>query len=356
MNIKEKYSGQVGTKYFFDKENCVCQIFNDENDLLVEVDTHIPIYDEYSLKNYTVKLLFNDRENCSEDSIYQVKVEGNRVGWIFPIQSIHSVEHSYIDNIHFLKYAYVAWIYLLEYCNIEIENFKDFDFFSEFKSYTNILVLDNENCKNVNFDYEKYIVSLFKYGYSESGKGNLYTPTINIDKAINLKRHSKELDDIQYINELFKKQIPQETNPVSRFYIYYQLIEILITKVFNHLFAKFVDGLKSNSENLFDKKEDLNKYANEKERLKRLCGEYTSIEYPLKDDLYSRCRALLEYTNSKVGEKMADCLYLVRCLLVHKMYVLNSEAEKMLEDIDDLFLELVIELILSFKIPDVETV
>ena len=221
--------------------------------------------------------------------------------------------------------------------------------FSNYDESTNLLVLDKENCKQADFDYENYIISLYDFGYSEVGKGNLYTPDKEIDVAINLKPISSDIGDSTYINLLFKKQIPQECNPVSRFYIYYQLIEILITKVFDDLFINFLDKLKGGSENLFDQKEDLNEYSNEKNRLSRLCNEYSNI-----DDI-----SLLRTFNKKIilanskkrGEQMSESLYYVRCLLVHRMYVLDKTSEDILENIDNLFLELCIKLLLTFKRP-----
>ncbi len=54
-------------------------------------------------------------------------------------------------------------------------------------------------------------------------------------------------------------------------------------------------------------------------------------------------------TGSETGEIMADNLYRVRCLLVHRMYVLDAPARTTLGEVDDLFLEVVIELLLTYK-------
>ena len=353
MRIKSKHSEEIGTSYTFDKERGICQIIDDSKRVLIEIETIIDILDDYSLSDYDVKLLYNDRSDCTEESIYQVKIHNMRVGWIFPVQAIHSIEHKESKNNHFLKYAYVAWQYLLNSCEVDIDDFDTFDFFSSYTESTNILVLDKENCKNAGFDYEKYVISLYDFGYSEVGKGNLYTPGKNIDVALNLKPISSEIRDFTFINLLFKEQIPQVIDPVSRFYLYYQLIEILITKVFDDLFNKFLARLGEDTENLFDQKEDLNDYSNEKYRLSRLCNDYSCIDdISLQNELNEKCIELLKHTKSKkTGNNMPESLYHVRCLLVHRMYVLDKESRDMLKKIDDLFLELNIKLLLSFKIP-----
>ena len=351
MRITSRCSEEIGTSFSFDKERGVCQILNDSQNVLVEIDTIINIIDEYKLSDYDVKLLYNNREDCTEESIYQVKIQQKRIGWIFPIQAIHSIEHKEAGNDHFLKYAYVAWQYLLSSCEDEIDDFDQFDLFEKYPESANLLVLDKGNCRNENFDYENYVISLYDYGYAEAGEGNLYTPDKNPDIAINLKPISSDIGDATYINLLFKRQIPLESNPVTRFYIYYQLIEILITKVFDNLFIDFVSKLRVSSENLFDQKEDLNKYSNEKYRLTRLCNDYSKIEdTALINELKEKCIELLEYTNSKkTGDQMPESLYYVRCLLVHRMYVLDKDSEETLEKIDDLFLELCIKLLLTFR-------
>lgn len=352
MRITSRCSEEIGTSFSFDKERCVCQILNDSQNVLAELDTIINIVDEYKLSDYDVNLLYNNREDCTEESIYQVKIQKKRIGWIFPIQAIHSIEHKEAENEHFLKYAYVAWQYLLNSCEDEIDDFSQFNLFEKYPESANLVVLDKENCKNVDFDYEKYVISLYDFGYSEIGEGNLYTPVKKPDVAINLKPISSDIGDATYINLLFKKQIPLESNPVTRFYLYYQLIEILITKVFDDLFMDFVSKLSAGSENLFDQKEDLNDYSNEKYRLTRLCNDYSNIDdTSLINELKEKCIVLLEHTNSKkIGDQMPESLYHVRCLLVHRMYVLDKDSEEILRKIDDLFLELCIKLLLTFKI------
>lgn len=51
---------------------------------------------------------------------------------------------------------------------------------------------------------------------------------------------------------------------------------------------------------------------------------------------------------------MHDNLYLVRCLIVHRMYILDEPAKKILEEIDDLFLDLIIQMINSFRYHPIE--
>ncbi len=350
MRIKNIETNDEGVQFQFDKEKRICIILDKSGEMLTCIDTIVEVIDDYSPLDYDVILLNNDRADCTENSIYQVMVNQKRIGWIFPIQAIRSEEHNYSANIHFLKYAYIAWVYLLEKCEVEVDSFDEFDLFSAYSDCCNILVLDKGNCRSENFLYENYMVSLFDYGYSEAGKGNLFTPDKSKNKSINLKKISPEFESNQYINVLFKGPISLEKNPISRFYVYYQLIEIMIEKVFEHLFQKFIKELNQSADNLFDKKEDLSAYTNEKYRLTRLCNDFSCVETALKNELHEKCCELLSYTGSaKQGNEASESLYYVRCLLVHRMYVLDPRAELMLETIDNLFLELCINLLMTYK-------
>lgn len=351
MKISIKGSKDICRKFKYNKQDRIFELLDQKKNVLAEINTNINLDDIYNPNNFVVKILHNNRDDCTEESIYQVLVARKRIGWIFPIQAIHSKEHSYSDNIYFLRYAYIAWYYLFSLCDVEVESIEDFDLFNYYADDINLLVLDNENCGRITgFDYNKYIVSLFQNGYSESGLGNLFSENIEHDKTINLYRQSKDLDDIPYIVDLFRKQIPNETNEISRFHIYYQIIEILIAKVFDDLFMKFLNELETSSNDLFDKKDKLNEYTNEKYRVRRLCNDNSRIENPLRNELDENCRNLLEYTHAKVGQEMHDNLYGVRCLIVHRMYLIDDKAKKMLVKIDDLFLDLIMQLVKSFHV------
>ncbi|MBQ9935274.1 MAG: hypothetical protein IJO70_05430 [Lachnospiraceae bacterium] len=350
MRIIDKSEKKCYSKYQYNSIEKIFCILDDDNNIVREIIPDVKLDDEYNPKNFEMIILHNEREDCTEESIYQVCVEKQRIGWIFPIQAIRSKEHSYAENKFFLKYAYVAWNLLIEQLCIEIDSLDEFDLFREYPEEISLLVLDKDNCNKVDgFEFNKYIVGLYQKGYSVIGKGNLYGDAIENNTKIHIKRQSKELDDIPYLIELFKKQIPRETNDISRFYLYYQVIEILISKVFDEEFSVFIEELQNTTEKLFDKKEDLGQISNEKWRVRKLCNNYCSVDTYLKKCLNEKCIEMLTYTNCKVYENMEDNLYQVRCLMVHRMYMLDDMAEKLLSEINDIFLEVIIQLVISYK-------
>ena len=350
MRIFDKCENKIYTKINYEKlENCFC-ILDDNDNIVCDVYPEIKLDSDYKPGNFELKILYNDRQDCTEESIFQVYAEKQRIGWIFPIQAINSKEHSYAENAYFLKYAYIAWYLLLDCLNVEIESMDEFDLLNQYDDGISILILDKENCDKLDdFEFDKYVIGLYQKGYSVTGKGNLYADSSDRSKRINIKRQSTELDDVPYLIELFKKQIPLENNDISRFYLYYQVVEILISKVFDKEFSKFIEELKDTTEKLFDKKEDLGHMSNEKWRFRKLCNDYCSIDTYLKSCLNDKCTEMLNYTKCKVYDNMEDNLYQVRCLMVHRMYILDESAEQMLHDLDNIFLDVVIQLVLSYS-------
>lgn len=334
---------------FNQDENCF--ILSDKNKHeILDIHPKLTLDNEYKLKDYDVFFMHNAREDCTESSIFQVYVGRVRIGWIIPIQALNSDDHDEAENIHFLKYAFVAWEYLLEKCECEVLDFENFDLFNNYSEDINLLVLCKENCSKVkNFCLDNYIVSLFEYGYSYNGLGNKYTPVKKINKNLNLKPHSEFLNENTYLLELFKHQIPLEEEPLSRFYLYYQIVEIFIQQIFEYTFNDIVDELKNTADDPLDTKERLINLTNEKKRINILFNNCGKMDGTLLKILNNKCIEWLKGCNLKIKETMPENMYQIRCHLVHRMYKLDSQARNMLIELDDLFLEVLIQLIFNFK-------
>lgn len=349
MQIFDKSENKIYKKFDYDVSGNCFYILDDDGNVVSDISPIIQLDSEYKPSKFELKILYNERNDCTEESIFQVYAEKIRIGWIFPIQAINSKEHSHASDKYFLKYAYIAWYLLLDYLDIKIESMDEFDLFQQYNDGINLLILDKDNCNQLkNFEFDKYVIGLYQKGYSVKGKGNLFADAIDKNIRLNIQRQSNELDDIPYLIELFKRQIPLETNDISRFYLYYQVIEILISKVFDKEFSNFIEELKDTTEKLFDKKEELGHMSNEKWRVRKLCNEYCSLDTYLKQCLNDKCKDILNYTNCKIYDNMEDNLYQVRCLMVHRMYILDENAEEILHNLNNIFLEVIIQLVLSY--------
>lgn len=354
MLLKFKDSEEECSFLQYIKEENVFYLQDAAHKVVCEYYPKLNLDSEYDPLQYKYLFLHNEREDYSENSIFQVYVGEQRIGWIFPIQALLSNQHDYAANTFFLRYAYVAFWLLLN--DIKSENEKEIsseifleDFYDD--SLT-ILVLDNENISGLegSFNIEHYTVSLYQYGYSWSGRGNLDSQIEKPDKRIHLKPIAKELQQTKYIYTMFEKEIPKTQEAFARFHTYYQVVEILISVVFEDKFKTFLDQLNKSAESLFEKREELGNMILEKQRVKWLFAEYVSISQREKNILDEQCKKLLQENSKKVGVGMAENLYSVRCLLVHSMYMLSEYSHDILEDINKAFLEVIMDMLLTFEI------
>lgn len=326
-----------------DTEN-IFEMKDKENKVICEYYPLLNLDAEYNPRDFEYYLLRNDREDYSENSIYQVYASKERIGWIFPIQALMSRQHDYVKNKFFLRYAYVASCWLLENINCYNQKFSEIVVLSDFYDDTStILVLDKENTKKINnFQLEDYTVSLYQKGYS-------YSTIEKANKRINLQPISRELRNIKYIHTLFEKEVPKNQEAFAKFHTYYQIIEILISVVFEDKFKKFVAQLTSNKGSLFDKRDDLGNMVLEKQRVKWLFSNYVEISGEDVAILNDCCKKLLQLNGKKTCSTMAENLYSVRCLLVHNMYILNNESHELLKDLDNAFIDVLMDMLLTFN-------
>lgn len=312
------------------------------------------------ISNFNLYILKNSRSDCGENSIYTVSAEknNNRIGWIFPIQALFSNEHSYSDNRHFLNYAYFALPLYIQTLNgiYQLNDEEELDLSYQVDNNISVLIIDKRNCSKIsNFEINNYIISLFNYGYSYTGDGNVFKSSIQINKKIVLKKISNELKNKEYYNKLFKEYIPCVKNPYFRFYVYYQIIELLIDEIFDSNFGKLIEDIRINEISTNESKELLNTILNEKDRVKQLLHKNTKVDAQNLHELQSRCNSLLSlFPRESEQSDYATALYKVRCLMVHQMYKVINCNEDIISDIDDVFLDVIIDALLTFKI-DLQT-
>ena len=355
MHIKYKDSHCIYSTISFDADKNTFTISGEQANSL-EYNPILKLDQEYDPHNFSYILLSNDSPLCTENSIYQVYIKKQRIGWIFPIQALLSEEHDYSADEYFLKYAFVASYLLLE--NIEDDNKQETpnqflleDYYDVKKS---ILVIDNDNTKKLDsFSIDNYVVGLYKYGYAYNGNGNIFaeSPIIESQRRLTLKAVSSELTMIPNINFLFKEQLPIAESEVIRFYLCYQIIELLIAVVFEDQFKHILEKINLDTEQLFDQRELLTKIAGEKYRVKLLFSNYVSCETSHYTDLDMACKKLLHLNKKETSEKYYENLYSVRCLLVHRLYSLTPDSYRILQDINRPFLNLVMDILFSFKKP-----
>jgi hypothetical protein len=379
--LNKQYSSREVT--LKDDQSCFRLCFQDPdstNIIEVEIDYVLDISPEYKPEDYSL-FIFKSFKLNKENNIFEVhtKEEKSRIGWIFPIQSLLSKAHDYADSEHFLKYAYVAFLKLLK-------NEEKYTIFNpEFTPTTNnyeltdfygediiILILCNSLLQKIdNFQIDNYITSLYSYGYyfcqpTENLKeiDTRYDSENPTGKKLIIQKNSPCLqkEDHVYVYRLFKDLLKNEEHHLVRFYLLYQVMELMIQIVLERKILDEINNFKNNEDknnnvykNVFKLRKKIEDIFKETKRVSILMND-VKINNPT---LLSYCNELIKLFNDDDSNEKDDiieekdlggALYDVRCLIVHQFRKLPDKTlEEKLREINKEFENIVIKIILDYK-------
>lgn len=337
----------------YNADELLFSITNDDCEL--EYHSVLNIHPHLDPKKFDCYLLHNNRDEVSENSIYRVYFDNIRGGWIFPIQALVSKEHDYVDDEFFLQYAYLGMYFLLSsYSKDDI--ISDSRIETKYDTNDHLLLIDHDNIKRINnFTIKNYVVSLFKYGYGFNNEGNTISENILIpEKNMKLASIPSCINNNVGINFLFTELINKKESEYSLFYVLYQLIELLISKVLLFEFKKQVLTIDWDETNLFDKNDSINKAISEKSRIKALFNTYSNPDNGKVENLSNVCRNFLLSSNYDTETTLKDktCVdyfYRVRCCLVHSLYKYDTSTAGLLANVNKCFLDVIMDILLTFK-------
>lgn len=83
MLIKYNETGEIVTSWKYNKGNNVFEIFSNDKEKISEYDPVLVLDAEYNPDNFKLVMLYNKREDCTENSIYQVLVKNQRIDGFF---------------------------------------------------------------------------------------------------------------------------------------------------------------------------------------------------------------------------------------------------------------------------------
>ena len=358
-----------------------------QNSIKIHIDYVLTIYrdnnnnTDHKHEDYSLFILKSFELN-KENDIFQVyeKVADLRIGWIFPIQALVSNKHGCAENEHFLKYAYVAFYKLLlnqeDYSHFtpsieQIEDYKLTDFYGD---NIIILILFKTNIQKIaNFNIDNYLASLYSHSYyyceptENIKKINTCQPTEDLNEIKNranlkssgntrliLQRSSKYLQGESYIDRLFKSLLKTEEHHLVRFYLLYQVIELI---VFERKILDEINNFNNNADkNIRKFKEKIDNISTEKTRVSILINDYVKINNP---NLLISCNELIKLFNDDDSNEKDDiskkqdlggALYKVRCLIVHHFRKLPDKIlEEKLREINKEFENIIIKIILDYE-------
>lgn len=372
LSLSDQEPYNFGNCQFIKNELSQYFVISDEDgEKSIEVSYCLDVHDDYKPADYSIWIFQNPHLNAEND-IYQVHCRTNekRIGWIFPVRSLESKDHNFAQNTHFLKYAYVAFTKLLTDVSVkqsykvlyqpgkkyQLTDFYDQDSIILVVCHSQIVDLDQ-------FEPLLILPSLCKYGYhiikaenilgkrQNSAKKSLTTAT-RAGQKVYTKAILNHFRQNNYIRELYESLLPKADNPVLRFMLLYQIIEILLEREFQEGFEALLLRYGTSDITRQELREKTSNLFSEKTRLSNVF-QNCRIAATVQTDLLQACNVLLSRFGNE-RQNVADAFYTTRSQIVH-----HFSGVSLLSDHDDLidqvnhYLEITIEeLLLTYDFAD----
>ncbi|KAA5532399.1 hypothetical protein F0919_16545 [Taibaiella lutea] len=346
---------------------------NEERNININVDYNFTLYDTYKPEEFEC-FPFLSPLYFKEENIFEVKVNTKigRIGWIFPIQSLSSTAHSHSNNEHYLKYAFVVFYKLLlgEYFNHDIV-FEAIDP-SSYLSITDIynselIVLCTSKAKTdkiFKFDISDYIPFLYSSHYFHCSNPKeldllRYVSTAEQITSLTIKHISTLLKDEIFIKSLFRDLLKESNHPLVQFHLLYQIVELLINKVYDSEIENVLLSSKSREKKPHEILKDISVLQTEKYRITKLIDSYLSIHPTSSAELIGLCKQVSQfYPQKNVDDEDKKSLnhaglafYFVRNMVVHDFRTISERDSNyaIFKQFVVTFEKFIIEIIINYK-------
>ncbi|ENY9320500.1 hypothetical protein ACF5DM_001408 [Salmonella enterica] len=308
---------------------------------------------EYDRDNYDIFFLLK-KDVKENDVVKLISSDTNKsIGYLLPVISLESNDHDYAADKYFLRYAYIGIQEALCRCkensletklDLNKYTFKLTDIFDDelviciiYKPHFNIT------------DFSKISPILFKHGYirfdSKTSKQIIYKPSTDdeFNNKITLCQINNSIIEAPLIDKILHEQFPIERNIAFKFFILYQIIELLIERVYQHQQNIIISNLVANVGNLSKSKDIIGSFqeiSSEKRRLKLLFSKYIN-NFENKTTLTTSCYALVRDAIDQSideGKDMVEYFYPIRNFIVHNYRNFPENKLRILDDIINEFI------------------
>lgn len=326
-----------------------------------------PLAFDNSCNSNDYHLFFLSKKNVNENDIFVVHDQANkkRLGWIFPVNALSSNNHDYYDNPHFLKYAYVGAKKAIDECGDHVYTRKAdandgvLEFSDIFDDATVLLVLYKEHVPaGLENNYELLTPSLFKHGYVSLKSGNPNDIELLIEapeeRKLNIQFVSQDVDNYKIIGEILDRSIAYEKRAIFKFFFMYQIFELLIDNIYKieqRAVTKELIEAQGDSGKTKEVISKIQEFLSEKKRINLLFGEYSSVKGQLVE-LKHYCNDLLTILGKEEGGEAQDCFYKIRNFIFHQYRDFPREGEDCLSNIVAEVINILPELLSTFKVPN----
>lgn len=364
--MKLEFENTVFSVEYELSEDDINLIFDkDDNNFNISLTNIFPkAIPEPDLDLDSYSLFFLKKKDLRENDIFEVKICQNTsdamqtTGFIIPVASIESAEHSYADNETFWSLAKASLLILLKkqnfiisFANLDTRNTEQSSTLSDILGTDTSFLIIKEN----NFDISSIIPSIVGYGFvlQKDKIFQIHDYAFNRDltsvTSLEFLKFSPDLESVRNsINKILEIYISQINN-IFRFFILYQIIEILMHEIFKNQHSNLLSELTSQQiENVQDIRaltSTINKFTGEAERLNKLRQSYAAGCFSNSDMLLLKeaCWNYLDVTgNSPMSDKEKSKLehfdkfiYSVRNRLFHNFRLHTEDANQFLGTISD---------------------
>lgn len=326
---------------------------------------------EYKDKEFLI-YIFLKKYEYAENDVYEIhdkslchmskNIENitSRIGFLFPIRTILSIDNDYSTKEYFLRYAFVAYYNLIKESDSLIgykmdKNKEYIDLTDIYGEDIFILIIDKKATEQLNdFNINDYLISFYQYGYYivdsiddiNKHKEKKQDETLKIGKKIKIESIPKCLKEYEYISYLIK-MLNDDMHYLVKFHLLYQIIELLIERIMNREIKKVADNFNCDERGR-EILEKLQEISTEKYRIGLLFSDkYKNGDIQL-STLKNSCNELLELVEKK-KDNVGSALYCIRNYIFHSYRNLTKEYIPLLEKINENFEREIINIILNYK-------
>ena len=327
----------------------------------------------YVPEDYEVVFLL--KKDIKESDITPVRyrfADGYRnIGFLIPIIALESAEHEYAQDNHFLLYSYIATVELLkkfpQYTYIK-DIYFDGNKFTISDLVSQDLVIGIFWKKNIeSFTISSLSVCLFEEGYiglssrlpSELVFSKKNIETISEEGSINTNKFSLKLLNSDILDHFLIEKIlfiyfPYEKNPPFKFFLLYQIVELLMNYILQNEYDLILSQLKTIQQNNIKSRDVLDKikeFTAEKKRMSLLFNNYSSVSQELSDLKRTSLAYVVKMIDSDISseKKCEEYFYLIRNFIVHNMISLNEDNNDELEEVNEHLTKVIPSILYTFK-------
>ena len=323
---------------------------------------------KFSSDDGQILLLFNS--DHSESDIRKIRMPDageSTVGWLCTIGALNSSAHSFVDDRHFRNAAYVAAKLLLQESKYiqshSIQHGSTIQFADLFDQDASVLVLHRPSVvAHVDIAAKALLPCFHQLGFVPfiASAARRWQPgAIAMDAfakagvTINIRPLLATVGFVEFIIRVFEELLPLASDTLLKFFIYYQVIESLLDKIFSHRQGETIldmVNIRNDPVLLHPMIKKLTEDASENKRMNLLFNEYSGLDGVM-GDLCATCNTMLKTLGVKEESMAAKALYEVRNIIFHNLRKLSPSSSNQMQEIVEQLEWAIPELLLNFRIP-----